>query len=240
MATITAVRDPVSAERKFFFVMAIVFSATVALGFSLSYLRMRQPAITLPIQIHLHAMVFVCWVGFYVIQNGLVANGSIAIHRQIGWIGAVLAVLMVILGITVTVLCLRRDAVPFFFTPGVFLLLDGFTVLIFAALVGAAIRMRNRPDWHKRLMLCAMALVISPALGRILPMPLLGIWGPVAVYAASMLYIVAAMVYDARARGSIHGAYWWGTAALTIVVLIVMLGGRAAPVVALAGWIARG
>lgn len=240
MATIAPARDPVSAERKFFFIMAIAFTVTVALGFSLSYARMRVPAITLPIQIHLHAIVFVSWVGFYLLQNGLVANGSVAIHRQIGWIGAVLATLMVVLGLTVTVMCLRRGAVPFFFTPGVFLLIDGLTVLVFGGFVVAAIRRRNRPDWHKRLMLCAMTLVISPALGRILPMPLLGFWAPVGVYVASMLYLVAGMVFDTRARGSIHSAYWWGTAALTITVLVVMIGGHSAPIIHLADAIARG
>ncbi|SDA31448.1 hypothetical protein [Sphingomonas sp. NFR15] len=239
MATTALSRDPVSAERAFFFRMAIAFAATVVVGFSLSYARMTQPPSTLPIQIHLHAMVFVSWVGFYLVQNGLVATGSIAIHRRLGAVGGVLAALMVVLGIVVTVMCLRRGAVPFFFMPGVFLLLDVLGVALFGALVGAAIGRRNRPDWHKRLMLCAMAVVISPALGRILPMPLFGIWSPVAVYVASMLYIAAAMVYDVRARGSIHPAYWWGTAGQTVFVLIVMLGGFSAPVIALADWIAR-
>jgi len=239
MATLAASRDPVSAERRFFFRMAIAFAVTVVAGFSLSYMRMTQPPTTLPIQIHLHAMVFVCWVGFYLVQNGLVANGSVAIHRRLGAVGGVLAALMVVLGLVVTVMCIRRGAVPFFFAPGVFLLIDGLGVIVFGALVAVAIRLRNRPDWHKRLMLCAMAAVISPALGRILPMPLLGVWAPVGVYVALMLYVVAGMVYDVRARGSIHPAYWWGTGVQTVFILIVMIGGHSAPVIALADWIAR-
>ncbi|RZF64163.1 hypothetical protein EWE75_12525 [Sphingomonas populi] len=239
MASIASAQDPVSAERRFFFAMAIAFAVTVVAGFSMSYARMTQPPTSLPIQIHLHAMVFVSWVGFYLLQNGLVASGSVAIHRRLGVVGGVLATLMVVLGLVVTVMCMRRGAVPFFFPPGVFLLIDGLGVLVFGGLVAAAIRLRNRPDWHKRLMLCAMAVVISPALGRILPMPLLGVWAPVAVYVGLMLYVIAGMVYDVRARGSIHSAYWWGAGVQTAFILIVMIGGYSAPVITLAGWIAR-
>jgi hypothetical protein len=239
MATISRFRDPVTTERRFFFAMAIIFAATVLLGFSLGYLRLSQPATTLPIQIHLHAMVFVCWVGFYLLQNALVASGRVTIHRQLGWIGAVLAVLMVVLGWVVTVMCIRRGAVPFFFAPGVFLLIDGLGVTVFGALVAAAIARRNRPDWHKRLMFGAMTVVIAPALGRILPLPLLGMWAPVGVYVAAMLYVVAGMVFDTRARGSIHPAYWWTTAAQTLIVAATMIAGPSAAVTALAAWIAR-
>ena len=71
-------------------------------------------------------------------------------------------------------------------------------------------------------------------------MPLLGFWAPVGVFIGSMLYIVAGMVFDIRARGAIHVAYWWGTAAQTLIVTVTMIVGNSAAGLALANWVARG
>lgn len=56
-------------------------------------------------------MVFSLWIILYVVQNWLVAdNRDIALHRRIGWLGAILATLMVPLGIAGTMIAVARGA----------------------------------------------------------------------------------------------------------------------------------
>ncbi|WP_052149245.1 hypothetical protein [Sphingomonas sp. Ant20] len=101
-----------------------------------------------------------------------------------------------------------------------FLALD-LQIIGFAILAGWAIQLRHRSDWHKRLMLSATILIMSPALGRILPMPLMGPSGTWAIFIATMAYLGAAMLFDAQLRGRVHLAYWWGAAMLTLVQLLI-------------------
>ncbi|MDI1296531.1 MAG: hypothetical protein PSY12_11720, partial [bacterium] len=93
----------------------------------------------------------------------------------------------------------------------------------FAALLIAAIRLRRRTDWHQRLMLCAMIALIGPAFGRILPMPLLGPFGGVAVMTSQLLFVAVAVFHDLRTRGRVHGAYGWGGATIIVEGLGVPL-----------------
>ncbi|MEG8052581.1 hypothetical protein QP185_03720 [Sphingomonas aerolata] len=157
----------------------------------------------LPAQVHLHAAVFFGWIILYVAQNWLVDRGSIAMHRRLGVATACLIPVMVVVGVATTVMAVRLNRVPPFFTPGLFLALD-LQIIGFAILAGWAIQLRHRSDWHKRLMLCATILIMSPALGRILPMPLMGPSGTWAIFIATMAYLGAAMLFDAQLRGRVH------------------------------------
>lgn len=224
MAAITEQFGRAETDRRFFLGMAVAIAVTVFGGFGLSLARPTTQFAAAPIQVHIHGAVFMLWILFYVLQNALVVRGSVATHRRLGMFGAALAAVMVGLGIATTVMALQQHRVPPFFPPGVFLVLDVGCVAIFGALVAAAIAMRNRGDWHKRLMLCGTIMVMSPALGRILPMPLLGPWGSWAVTGAMLIYLAVALAYDQTRRGKIHPAYAWGGAALLLnQVLIVAL-----------------
>jgi hypothetical protein len=78
----------------------------------------------------------------------------------------------------------------------------------------AAIRLRRRTDWHRRLMFCAMAVFTGNGLGRLLPMPLLIPWAGEAAVAASLVFPLWGMVSDRRRSGRIHPAWLWGIAAI--------------------------
>jgi hypothetical protein len=124
--------------------------------------------------------------------------------------------------------------VPPFFPPGVFLVLDVTSILTFAGLTFAAIALRRDPAWHKRLMLCGTIMVMSPALGRLLPMPLLGPWGSWAVSGTMLLYVLAAVLYDRGTRGRVHPAYAWGAGAIIATQLAIAGLSFTPPVLALA------
>lgn len=233
MATIVGRTRVIASERRFFLIMALAIAATVFLGFGMGFRRSNWEFFSLPLQVHLHGAVFTFWILLYVLQNWLVANGMVGIHRQLGVLAAGVAVVMVVLGITTTVMAVQLHRVPFFFPPGVFLVLDVLGILGFGLLTGWAIVLRRRADWHKRLMLCGTILVMSPALGRILPMPLLGAFAALGVFATMGLYVLAGMAYDLKTRGRVHPAYWWGAGVLVVTQALVGPLGFSPPVLRL-------
>lgn len=237
MATLADRRSVLVSERRFFLLMAIAIAVTVVSGFAYD-LAARVTFTEFPWQVHLHAVVFGSWIVLYVIQNWLVVDGNVALHRRLGVLGAAIAVAMVVLGNAATLMAIARGGVPGFFPPGVFLVLDCAGILFFGLLVAAAIRLRRDAGWHKRLMLCASILVMSPAIGRILPMPLLGPAAPFGVYAAMMLYVFAGMGFDLVQHRRVHPAYWVGAGTITLLQVLVGTLGFSAPVVDVAARIA--
>jgi hypothetical protein len=226
-------RNVVASERRFFLAMAIAIAATVIFGFTLNAARMHWTFLELPPQVHLHAAAFLAWIILYVVQNWLIVRGSITRHRQLGVLGGVIAVSMVVLGIFTTVAAVQQHRVPPFFPPGVFLVLDVLGIIGFGILTAWAIALRKQAAWHKRLMLCGTILVMSPALGRILPMPLLGKFAPLAVFASMAVYVIAGMIFDLRLRGRIHPAYYWGGGVLVVTNVLVGPLGFSPPVLRL-------
>ena len=211
--------SPEQSERLFFFSMSLVIAATVAVGFGM-FLLAGISSFGAPWWVHVHAVTFVAWIGFYVGQNTLIYRDSIALHRRLGRIGAVFAIWMVVVGLVLTPLTLAVGRSPPFFTPPYFLALDWVNILVFGALVYAAIHNRKRTDWHRRLMLCATVCVIAPAIGRLI---VLSGTQMTAVNNVGILliYIVVAMLADWRIRGKVHAAYFWGVGALVVMGVLI-------------------
>ncbi|WP_140851223.1 hypothetical protein [Sphingomonas glacialis] len=195
-------------ERRFLFFMSIIIFGTAVAGFG-SDIFVRHAWFTdFPWQVHFHAVVFTSWASLYVIQNWLVVDGhNIMLHRRLGWFGAGIATIMVPLGIAATLMAVARGGIAGIFPPGFFLAMDILGILGFAGLTFAAIRLRNYPGWHKRLMLCGTVLVIAPGMGRLMGMlPLDGL-APFAMFVAIMTYILIGIVFDLVAIRRIHPAY---------------------------------
>jgi len=222
MATIAPMRAIIGRDERFFFVSAIVMAMVLVGGFSLQ-LAMGRSTFASPLHVHAHALFFFGWTTLYVLQNTLAATGSVAVHRRLGWLAAIMVPIMVCLGTFATVLMVRRGAVPFFFEPLYFLLMNPLSILVFAGLVTSAILLRRNTQWHRRLMFCGMAILTGPGFGRLLPMPLFTPWAGWVVFAAVMLFPVAGIIRDLRSSGTVHPAWWWGVAA----ILGIQLGAEA-------------
>src|SRR3546814_12265857 len=121
------------------------------------------------------------WLALLIAQPTLVTRDNLARHRQLGRIGGLLAIFITGLGIFTGIAPLVLNRFPPFFTPPHFLALTVTDSLVFGAMVAWAIRRRRATDWHRRLMLGATIVILSPALGRMLPIPLLGQWAEPAV-----------------------------------------------------------
>jgi len=187
-----------------------------------------------PWWVHIHAVTFMTWIGFYVLQNTLVFRNDITLHRRLGRIGAGYAVWMVLVGLVLTPLTLAVGRSPPFFTPAYFLALDWVNIVVFGALLYAAVRNRKRTDWHRRLMLCATVCVAAPALGRLIVLSGNAMTAPLNV-ATLLVFVIVAMLFDWGNRGRVHPAYVWGVAALALFVLTTELLAIVPPFVALAG-----
>jgi hypothetical protein len=227
------------AGRRFYLIMAIVIGAVIVAGFSRTAPHILTTPPGLPLLLHIHGAVFLAWLGLFVAQPALAVRGSLKLHRQLGYFGAGLAALMVIMGIAATLFAIHTHIVPDFFPQGVFLAMNVIGVVFFGGLVAAGVILRRQAEWHKRLMLCATTLLLGPGLGRLLPMDSFGAAAPLVMFGVQDAILLAGPVVDLAMRRRIHPAYYWGVGVVVLSQLLTPPLGFSPPVLALANLIAR-
>lgn len=221
MATMAGARAaPVRDDSGFFLITSIAMAAIIVAGFSFQ-LGMGRSSFASPPIVHAHALVFMGWVVLYLAQNMFVATGSIGLHKRLGWIGAGWIIAMVVLGTIVTVRLVAAGHAPFFFTPLMFLVMDPLSLLAFAGLTAAAIVERRRTQWHRRLHYSGMAILLGPAIGRLIPLPLLIPYAFEAVFVAILIFPAIGIIADLRRTGRVHPAWWWGLGTIIGYTLLV-------------------
>lgn len=203
----------VHGDEQFFRRAAWAMAGVIVAGFLLQ-LAAGRSSFGAPPLVHAHAIVFMGWVAIYVVQTQFATRGQTELHRRLGWISLGWIAAMIISGVAVTVAMVRRGGVPFFFRPAHFLIFDPATLIGFVALVAAAIALRRHTDWHRRLHLCAMATLLGPGFGRLLPMPLIQPWAWEASFAAGLIFPLAGVAADMRRTGRVHRAWLCGLAAM--------------------------
>jgi hypothetical protein len=208
-----------TSDDRFFVRGAIVMALTIVAGFSLQ-LAMGRSTFASPPLVHAHAIIFMGWVVIYLTQNLLIGTGRVDIHRKLGWIALGWIFPMVLLGCLVTLAMERRGQVPFFFRPVQFLVFDPMTLFFFAGLTIAAVVMRRQTQWHRRLHFCGMALLLGPAFGRLLPLPLLQPWAWEAAFVPCLLFPLAGVVADLRRSGAVHPAWRSGIGAMLACLVL--------------------
>lgn len=220
MATLAqAPRAQGARDEPFFLTMAIVMALTAVAGFSVQLAAGRSTFASPPL-VHAHAIIFFGWIVIYLLQNVFVATGSIALHRRLGWVATGWVAAMIVLGTAVTVVMVRAGHVPFFFRPQHFLIFDPLALTGFAALIAAGIANRRRTAWHRRLNFCATAILMGPAFGRLLPMPLLAPFAYEATFVATLIYPVIGVVADMRRTGRVHPGWTWGIGAMCLIATL--------------------
>jgi hypothetical protein len=212
-------------ERRFHLGFTVVMLAAVLLGFSRTFfLRLWFPqwahAHSAPEPFfYVHGVVFFAWFVLLLAQSSLVSVGRIDVHRRLGWLGAGLAIIMVVLGTVGALLAARR---PTGFTdvplpPLQFLVVPLADMALFGTFVVLAIVKRRNLQSHKRYMLLASIGLIDAAVSR---------W-PFAIMAAALpmpgfsmtdvfvdLFLVPMIVWDLAFRGRVHPVTLWGGLAL--------------------------
>jgi len=220
-------------DRKFYTVMAILMLFTALFGFSRTYflglisghattITGRVPNLT----VHLHAVLFTSWLVLFIVQTSLIATHRVKVHRKLGYFAIAMAAAMIVVGVRTAVEAARLGAVPPGADPWNFMAIPLGDITTFAGFFLAAVLWRNDRDKHKRLMILASVCLMSAALVR---WPGVLRVGALVSYALTLLFPIAAAVYDRWSRGRVHPVYWWGLAliVLGVGVRIVLLGSPA-------------
>ena len=203
-------------ERLFFSGMAVAIVITVFAGFAPSYyLKSYFGRPPLPPLLHLHGIIFSSWLVLFITQTALVAANRTRIHRRLGISGAVIAVLIVIVGTVTASIRAKHGAAPPGIPPLAFLTVPLADMLVFPSLVGAGFYFRRKVDVHKRLMLLATIAILPAAIAR-LPFAFIQANGPLAFFGLADLFIIPCVIFDLVSLGRIHRATVLG--ALLIVV----------------------
>jgi hypothetical protein len=232
--------DPAAAwkrDRMFYGIMSAAAVITVFAGFAPTYfLRAFSSTPALSPLLHLHGLIFTLWIVLFATQVSLISLRRTDIHRRLGLLGFVIALLMIVVGSMAAITSAKRGFSP----PGgppplVFLIIPLGDLVVFASLVGTALHFRRRPEIHRRLMLLTTMALLTPAIARLPFVPA----NPLAFLGITDLYILVCLIYDRMTRGRIHPAFLYG--ALFVFVsqpLRLVLGGTSLWL-SFAGWLTR-
>ena len=201
-------------DRLFFTGMALAAAFAVFVGFMPTYFirSAALPALT-PLY-HLHGALFSSWIILLVAQTSLVAARRTDIHRRLGVVGAVLATIVFIVGVTVSIETMRRGGGPPGIDPRSFLSVPLGDIIVFGALVTAAVMLRHHRDSHKRLMLLATISVLTAAVARFLVQVQLAI--PFGLFLGTDIFVLAVVLDDFASLGRVHPATLWGGAMVVV------------------------
>jgi hypothetical protein len=159
-----------SGEHRYFSAVALAVALIVLAGFIPLYtLRILRHDPNLILLVHAHGFVMASWIGLFLTQTLLIAKHRVDLHRRLGVFGAGLALLVLLVGVPTLVHAAARKSHDVHSARFLWMLaaFDGIALLVFAGLVGAAIFLRQRGDYHKRLMLLATLSLLGPAFGRL-------------------------------------------------------------------------
>ncbi|MEO8443874.1 MAG: hypothetical protein ABI567_02580 [Gammaproteobacteria bacterium] len=198
--------------------VGVIAALIVFWGFSATFF-LRDPGAGLrPLSALLlvHGIVFSAWILVFIAQASLVAANRRDLHRRLGAVSVALAAGLVFLGLIASIDALRRGATPiegldarsFFAIPFI-------DILLFAALVGAALYFRRNLETHKRLMVLASISILAAAIARI-PLAFIFNGGPPVFFALLDVLVLSVLAYDFFRHGRVHTAYRWGAALLIL------------------------
>jgi hypothetical protein len=157
-------------EHRYFSLAAGAVTVTVLAGFIPLYtLRLLRHDPNLIWMVHLHGLVMAAWIALFLTQTLLIAKHRVALHRRLGIFGAAIAILVLLISTPTLIHAVARRSHDVHSTRFLWMLaaFDGLALLVFAALEGAALVLRRRGDYHKRLMLLATLSLLGPAFGRL-------------------------------------------------------------------------
>ena len=194
---------------RFYIGASLAIITAVFVGFAPTYyLKGHFHGPPLPWLVHAHGLVFSSWILLFLTQTFLIAARRTDLHRRLGLGGAVLAGLLVVLGLTTAIVSARRNVAAGKPEALMFLATPFADMLVFSVLAAAGVYHRRRREIHKRLMLLATIAILPAAFAR-WPLAIVAD-GPRTVFATTDLFIVAALIHDFVSNRRLHPANVWG------------------------------
>lgn len=214
-------------DERFFLAASWAMVAVVVAGFLTLWLR-GISTFAAPWPVHVHAVAFMAWVGLFILQVTLATTGRVHLHRRLGWIGATMLPVLLVLGSLILFRMMRAAAVPPFWTYAYFMTMNLVALIAFAGLTAAAIRMRGQTQWHRRLIFCGMAALVVTPVNRLTPDAVLAQFMSLPAALSILLFPIAGIVADWRRNRSVHPAWLWGLGVLLLSGATTEIFGRSA------------
>ncbi len=221
--------------RGFYVAAGLGVAALIFVGFAKTYyLKLAFGSPALPPLLHLHGLVMSLWFGLFILQARLVSAERVDLHRRLGILGSLLAVLMLGVGAKVAITAARLGHTPGP-PPLVFLVVPMGDLFVFGTLVGLGLWYRRRPDVHKRLILLAGVGILAAAIARI-PIHALETGGPLTYFGLTDLCVLACLGYDWARTRRLHPAFGWGALFIVLSHPLRLLIAGTGPWLRLARW----
>lgn len=156
-------------SRSYYRWVAVGAAVIAAFGFARTYyLRFLFHLPVLPPLVQIHGAIMTLWCVGFIVQTWFIEARQVRWHQRFGIFMAGLAAIVVMLGETLTVNGVAREARlhqigRFHYLLGI----NSVNLLLFAVLVGLGIAFRKKPELHKRLMVLATVTLLAPAIARI-------------------------------------------------------------------------
>jgi hypothetical protein len=228
--------DPAGRPSRRFYVWTAYACAAVAVaGFLRTYWApVARSAFAGPGIVHLHGLLFTAWTIVFILQARSAAAERYERHRALGYAGIALASAMLLVGLAVVTVGIRRGIEGGFGDAARrFSIVPATIVLGFAIAFAFALAYVRRPEVHMRLMVVATTSLLTPAIARILaalfapPGTGIGMGFPPPPLPFSLvpsvlsdLFIVAGIVRDWRRERRVHPAYLVSGALLLVVQVV--------------------
>ncbi len=195
----------------------MVWTAVLA-GFGLDFARYLGETPSPPPILHVHAAVYVLWLGLVTLQILWVEMGNVRRHKQLGWLTVAVSALMVPLGLSAALVDQARQVTHPDYAPQ-FLALEFQEMIAFSVFMTAGVIFRRSPAAHKRLMILSAVAISDAGFARIwligikTEIPgLFGWW--LQSFWGIFLILVAMGVWDLWRLRRIHPAVLFGAALL--------------------------
>lgn len=200
--------------RYFYFCMSLVFAALVIAGFSRTVnVALFHASPPRPLLLWMHGAAFSMWIAFFFAQSSLVRVRKVSVHRLLGWFGAALAAVMVVLGFAVAVIMTRFD-ISVLHQQGVdsFLSIPFVDMIVFGSCIALAIYFRKKPDFHRRLLFIPTCHLMDAAVARFD-----FIFNHALFYAVLDCLILLGVLRDRVVDGRVHKVYFYALPAILVL-----------------------
>jgi len=160
-----------------------------------------------------HVISTTLWLVLMVSQPWLIQLHRVNLHRRLGLFGALVAAGVVFTGVVVQLDVMGSYAVKGDTANAVFIPFIRFTLLLgYAVCVTWAIALRQRPDWHKRLILLGTFPLLQSSFDR-LAANVFGLTEMRGLMAGvgHLVLMILFLVWDRRGQGHFHPVTKWGT-----------------------------
>jgi hypothetical protein len=179
-----------------------------------------------PLLLWMHGAAFSTWVVFFIAQSALVRTRKVGVHRLLGWFGAGLASVMVVMGCTIAVVMTRFDTIVLQQKNiTAFMSVPFADMLLFGSCIALAIYWRKKPEYHRRLVFIASCQLMDAAIGRFDFMFDHNLFFP-ALDCLIALGVVRDLVVDKR----VHKVYLYALPSLIVVQGLAVYAWRINPI----------